>query len=108
MGESVARLAARWSGPGVVVEPDADGIVVRTWDRLLDVPLVVELDPDELRRFVDAVDPDDAAVLWPGRPVEWVAYALLSVHLEETVATAPGRPTRIALRDRRLVVVASR
>jgi hypothetical protein len=108
MDESVARLAAQWSAPDVLVEPDDDGVVVQAWDHLIDAPLAVELDPDELRRFVDAVDPGDAAVLWPGRPVEWVAYALLSVHLEETIATAPGRPTRIALRDRRLVVVASR
>ncbi|WP_068200005.1 hypothetical protein [Isoptericola dokdonensis] len=108
MDESVARLAAQWSAPDVLVEPDGDGVVVRAWEHLLDVPLVVELDPDELRRFVDAVDPDDAETLWPGRPVEWVAYALLSVHLEETIATASAQPTRIALRDRRLVVVATR
>ncbi|WP_159797116.1 hypothetical protein [Puerhibacterium puerhi] len=67
-----------------------DTVRIDAFPGLVDAPVRWELSDAELEAYVAALDVDDLDALWPRRPREWQAFALLSVHLEEVLATAEG------------------
>lgn len=71
---------------------------------LVAAPLRWQLTDEQLDAYVAALDADDLEALWPGRPPEWKAFALLSVHLEEVLATSEGPVSIVRLVDGQLSV----
>lgn len=89
-----AEVAARVLDPRRVVIERFHGVSTH--------PIELEITDDELASFVRSVDSADLDALWPGRPDEWKAFALLSVHLEELIGTSPTSVRTVQLVDGRI------
>ncbi|MFP3714007.1 hypothetical protein [Puerhibacterium sp. TATVAM-FAB25] len=101
-----ARLVDQLTGSdGVTLEIVSGGTVrIDAFHGLVTSPLRWQLSEKSLAAYVAGLDGDDLDALWPRRPREWQAFALLSVHLEELLASAEGPVSTVRLVDGRLEV----
>ncbi|WP_423463867.1 hypothetical protein ACO229_04080 [Promicromonospora sp. MS192] len=101
------HLVEQWSlDPGTEVVPAGPHLEIHRWaGRTGGPPIRLIVTDDDLRTFAEDLDMGDLAAVWPGRDRAWTALALLSVWVEETLATQPW-PRELRLVDGELVVAA--
>lgn len=103
----VNRFAAFLSSGDWETVRTESGLEVRSGpDGILDPFVPVRIDDSQVRDAIATVDSDTKNALWPGRSDEFVAFALMSVHLEEILATREGPVGQIEFREGRLRWVA--
>lgn len=100
----LTRLSAQLSrDSGWDVRPGIGGLFVHGWPGgSFTPPLPIRITAADVDALVENVDNETADALWPGRPADFVAFALLSIQLEEILGTQARSGGEIRLRDKRL------
>lgn len=92
---TVEQFALQSTSDGNDVRVATDGAQIHRWDdRQYDPPIVLDVDDEDLNRFLDAVA-NDVEVLWPGREPRWAGFALLMTHIDELLRMRETPPARL-------------